>query len=381
MHVTAPTDALRAAVKACAAAVSAKPTNPVLAGVHLTASEDGPLTLRGFDYETEVTAAVNVRTTEPGAALVSHRLLTQILTVASAATVDLGVDSGRLVVTAGRATWRLPLLHADDYPNPTVPVAASGTVAADAFRDAVDTAASAAKDTPTVDPALHVVGLELGDQLAVVGTDSYRLHSTILDWDNTSQDTVTVLVPAQKLLTMVKALDPGEATMFTWGVGSDGNRVTVTDGATTLTTSLVSAGSGWVTWRNHLSRVNSTTPIVYVFDRAELLTAVKQAVPVAERLDKQTRHIALHVRPGECTVAAASAEDGDSSIPVSVEYEGDPLRVTVNAEYLTTALNGLGHDRVQFAQAQPKSPLGLGGPKQPATHVVMPIMPECGWGE
>jgi len=86
MRVTEPTDALRSAVKACQAAVAVKSTQPSLAGVYLSV-DDTVLRLRTFDYETEVTAAVNSRVDEPGEALVSWRLLSSILAVATGATV------------------------------------------------------------------------------------------------------------------------------------------------------------------------------------------------------------------------------------------------------------------------------------------------------
>jgi len=379
MRVTAPTDALRSAVKACQAAVAMKSTQPSLAGVYLSI-DDTVLRLRTFDYETEVTAAVNSRVDEPGEALVSWRLLSSILAVATGVTVTLELDGSRMVVKAGKATWRMPLLRHEDFPDTTTIPDPLGVVDIAEFRNAVETAAAAAKDTATVDPALHVVCLEFDaahPTLAVIGTDGYRLHTAQLQW-TALRDPATpfVLVPAAKLLVIVKGLTGDQVTL-----GADGNRVSFSDGQTAITSSLVAAERGWVKWADYFARVGADPKLIYTFDRDELLGAIKQAVPVAERLDSKARHVVLTVSAGECVVTAESSEDGDSSIPIPATYDGDPFYVTTNADYLVAAVTGIESGNVQFVQDTPKKPMGLGWPKEPPTHIVMGIVPKSGWVE
>lgn len=379
MRVTVPTDALRSAVKSCQSGVAVKSTQPVLSGVHITV-DDTVLRLRTFDYETEVIAAVGARVEEPGEALVSWRLLSSILAVAAGATIGLELDGARMVVKAGKATWRMPLLRHEDFPNVTTIPDPLGVVDAAEFRNAVETAAAAAKDTATVDPALHVVCLEYDaahPALDVIGTDGYRLHTTQLQW-TALRDPATpfVLVPAAKMLVIVKGLAGDQVT-----IGADAGRVSFSDGTTTVTSSLVSAERGWVKWADYFAKVGADPKLTYTFDRDELLGAIKQAVPVAERLDTKARHIVLTVNPGECVVTAESSEDGESSIPIPVTYEGEPFYVTTNADYLVAAVTGIESGSVQFIQDTPKKPMGLGWPKEPPTHIAMGIVPKSGWVE
>lgn len=376
MRLTAPTDALRTAVKACQAAVNTKPSQPVLAGVHLSTADGGdPLRMRTFDYETEVLAQANARVDEPGEALVSWRLLSSILAVATGPTVGMELDSGRMVVTAGKATWRMPLMRHEDYPSATTVPTPLGVVGAEDFRAAVDTAVAAAKDTPTVDPALHVVHLGFGATLDVVGTDGFRLHSTRLEWARTREpQTPFVLVPAARVAMILKGLSGDQVTL-----GADGTRLSFSDGTTAVTTSLVSAERGWVKWGDYFAAMSADPKLTYTFDRDDLLGAVKQAVPVAELLETKARHVVLTVQPGECVVTAESSEDGESTIPIPVAYEGEPFYITANAQYLVDAVNGVNAGTVQFIQDTPKKPMGLGWPKEPPTHILMGIVTKSGW--
>lgn len=373
MHVTCPTSALALGVKACAPAISGKPAMPILAGVLITAGDEtDTVTLRGFDYEVEVTTRVNARVEASGVALVSHRLLSQILAVCTAPTVNLTVEDGRLTVAAGKAVWRLPLMTADAFPASPGPLPTVGTVDTQAFTDAVERVAPAASDKVSIDIPLHAIYLGFGDTLDVVATDKYRLHTALIPWDRTATDSPEfVLTPAAKLLAVVKGLTGDTVTL-----GASDNRLSLTDGTTVVTTALsTSRGGGWVQWRPLFDGINPDTGVTYVFDRDDLTTAIKQAVTVADVTDTGARHLILTVTTEEMLVRAVSDHSGNSAVPCPVaDYTGaEPLEWTVAADFLLAAIVAADTDPVQFTQKSAKMPVGIGAPKEPATQIAMPI--------
>lgn len=373
MHVTCPTSALASGVKACAPAISGKPAMPILAGVLVTAGDDtDTVVLRGFDYEAEVTTRVNARVEAPGVALVSHRLLSQILSVCTAPTVTLTLGDGRLTVSAGKAVWRLPLMTADAFPASPGPLPTVGTVDTKVFMDAVERVAPAAHDKVGVDIPLHAIHLGFGDTLDIVATDKYRLHTAILPWERASEDGPEfVLTPAAKLLAVTRGLTGDGVTL-----GASDTRLSLTDGTTTITTALAtSRGGGWVKWRPLFDGINPDTGVTYVLDRDDLTTTIKQAATIADVTDTGARHLLLTVDADELLVRAVSDHSGDSAVPCPLtDYTGtEPMEWVVSADFLLAAVTAADTDPVQFTQKSAKMPVGIGAPKHPATQIAMPI--------
>lgn len=373
MHAICPTSALAAGVKACAPAISGKPAMPILAGVLITVTGDADVvTLRGFDYEAEVTTRVNAKVETAGVALVSHRLLGQILAVCTAPTVALTVEDGRLTVTAGKAVWRLPLMTADAFPASPGPLPTVGTVGAQAFTDAVERVAPAAHDKVGIDIPLHAIHLGFGDTLDIVATDKYRLHTALLSWDRAHYPAPEfVLTPAAKLFAVTRGLTGDTVTL-----GASDTRLSLTDGTTVITTALAaSKGGGWVAWRPLLDGISPDTGVTYAFDRDDLTTAIKQAVTVADVTDTGARHLNLTVTADELLVRAVSDHSGDSAVPCPLtDYTGtEPLEWLVSADFLLAAVIAADVDPVQFTQKSAKMPVGIGPPKEPATQIAMPI--------
>jgi DNA polymerase-3 subunit beta len=77
VKLTLPVDQLTAWTTAYLA-LPARPPVPVLAGLLLDATEDGRLSVSGFDFEVSTQATDRAEVGEPGRVLVSDRLLNDI---------------------------------------------------------------------------------------------------------------------------------------------------------------------------------------------------------------------------------------------------------------------------------------------------------------
>src|SRR5450759_2145276 len=146
-------EALADAVAWTARSLPSRPTVPVLAGLLLTVDGD-TLTVSGFDYEVSARAEMAIDAGDPGAALVSGRLLAEITRSLPAQPVQFATEGTRVVLTCGTTRFALPTLPVDDYPTlPGMPEPA-GSLESDVFAAAVAQVALAAATTSlSRDPA------------------------------------------------------------------------------------------------------------------------------------------------------------------------------------------------------------------------------------
>ena len=199
-------DVLAESVAWAARSLPSRPSVPILAGL-LVEAEDGQITLSGFDYETSVRVTVPAQVADSGKCLISGRLVADISKSLPNQPVDFSVDGAKAQVTCGSSRFTLQTLPTEEYPAlPELP-AASGTVKADVFAQAVSQVVTAAGREDTL-PVLTGVRVEIeGSTISLLATDRYRLAIRELEWNPQSPDaSAAALVPARVLSETAKAM-------------------------------------------------------------------------------------------------------------------------------------------------------------------------------
>lgn len=120
-------DTLADAVAWTARSLPNRPSVPVLAGLLVETAADG-LTLSGFDYETSTRATLPAEVSADGRALVSGRLLAEIVKSLPAKPVEVSLEGTKVQVVCGSARFSLQTMPVEEYPQlPEMPTA-TGTV-------------------------------------------------------------------------------------------------------------------------------------------------------------------------------------------------------------------------------------------------------------
>src|SRR5258708_40240889 len=139
--------------------------------------------LWGFDYEVSAQVSADIDVEEPGTALVSGRLLSEICRSLPPHPVELTTDGAKVMLTCGSAKFTLLTMPVEDYPSlPAMPPDA-GSVGSDEFAAAVSQVAIAAGRDDTI-PMLTGVRVEVeGETVTLASTHRYRLAGRELHWE------------------------------------------------------------------------------------------------------------------------------------------------------------------------------------------------------
>jgi DNA polymerase-3 subunit beta len=332
---------------------SRPPSNPVLAGVLITGSDDG-LTIAGFDFDVSAEVTVPAEIASGGTVLVSGRLLSDITRALPAKPVDVSVDGTRMLLNCGSAKFSLPAMPVEDYPAlPSLP-AETGVVPSDLFTEAVGQVAVAAGRDDTL-PMLTGIRVEIsGDKVVLAATDRFRLAVRELTWSTASPDLeAAVLVPAKTLAETAKSVNPGSDVHLALGTGAavgEERLLGMRSGGRRSTTRLLD--TEFPKYRQLLPAEHTAVATVGVTD---LIEAIKRVALVADR----GAQVRMEFSPGSLRLSAGADGVGLAEEDLEVDFAGDPLTIAFNPTYLTDGLGSLHSDRVTFGFTTPSKPAVL----------------------
>lgn len=340
-----------------ARSLPARAVLPALAGVLIESTEHG-VTLSGYDLEVATQAQVAATVSEGGRALVSGRLLTEIARTLPGAPVELTVDGNRLELRCGSVKFKLPLLSVDDYPAlPELPEE-TGRIAAPSFAAAVSQVAAAAGRDESL-PVLTGIRVELdGERLTLIATDRYRLAVRELRWrPHDPQLQRVALVPARTLAEAAKAMSgSGVDAELAIALGGPGAGPPMAGFATATRRTVTRLLEGeFPAYRKLLPSQTETTASAEV-STAALVEAVNRVKVVLNRL----LPVKLSFGPDELLVEAHS-DDSEAREELPMSYEGEPMTIAFNPQYLLDGLGSIDSDTTRLAFSDPQRPAILTG--------------------
>jgi len=327
---------------------------PVLSGLRLDAGGNGTLSLSGFDYEVSANVDLEVSVSEAGAALVPGRLLADIVRSLPTAIVDVETDGSRVVVTCGTARFALPTLPLDEYPTLPAMPEVTGSLGSDAFAAAITSVAVAAGRDDAL-PVLTGVRVEIeGDQLTLIGCDRYRLAIRTVKWSPVDPGVQGVaLVPAKTLADAARSLTSGaEVSLSVAGLEGGDALFGLMGGSRRTTTRLIDG---------EYPKVRALFPdsvaATAVLDTAALTEAVRRVALVASR----TSPVRMAFEGGSVTLEAAGLDDAEAAETLPVTFEGEPLTIAFNPNYLLDGLGAIDSDEARMTFTTAAKPAVLTG--------------------
>lgn len=339
-------------------ALPPRPTHPILAAAVLVVA-DGTLTATATNYELTITRTLPADDAADGTALVSGQKLRDLVSKFTASQVALQVDGPVLVVTAGRSSYRLALMRAEEHPaRPPLPPQV-GALPAGALAEATKSLQHAVSNDPSVPNVLGAL-LDVEDGILwAVATDRYRFAVHPLDYTGT-EFRARIEMSA---LHAAKSLD-GPVDVH----ANDRLIAFVADNASITVTQIEGEGVRWQTVRDIVPEMPFTA------DTAEVIAALDRTLLVTER----QAFIDIDVKDGVMRIAADTQEAATGAEEVDVD--GDlTASFLIRPSYLREAIACIDAPRLLIgARTNPLHPVVVRGcadnsqePTAPM-HVVQP---------
>ena len=351
MKIRVERDVLAEAVAWAARTLPSRPSLPVLAGLVLTAGDEG-LTLSSFDYEVSGRVEIDADVTTAGTTLVSGRLLADIARSLPGAPVVLESEGTRLSITCGRSSFTLPTLPVEDYPQLPVMPTTSGTVPGSHFAAAVAQVAIAAGRDDTL-PTLTGIRMEFeGSSIVLAATDRYRLAVREFTWDPQSPSmSAHALVPARTLADTAKSLADVDTVVIALSSGGAGEGLIGFEGHGRRTTTRLLDGE----FPKYRSLLPTEASAIADVETAVLMDAVKRVALVAER----NTPVRLAFEGSELTLRAGAGDDAQAVEVLEAALDGDAIDIAFNPAYLLDGLSAVGAGTSRFSFTQSTRPAVL----------------------
>jgi DNA polymerase-3 subunit beta len=231
-------DVLSQAVIFVTKLLTAKNTNPTLAGVRIDASDAG-ITFASFDHDVSTRTTIAGDVTASGSVLVSGKLLADIVTRLPGDTVSVALQETKLIVSSGTAKFNMSVMPLNEYPNlPEVPPTI-GSFDGEQLAEAIaQVGVAALKDDGQ--PAIMNISVELSPQaISFTATDRYRIASRDVKWEASGiTEPTQILVPARVLIEAGKMFQTEQTVTMSLLAGGDRELVAISAGNRVVTSSL-----------------------------------------------------------------------------------------------------------------------------------------------
>jgi DNA polymerase-3 subunit beta len=334
---------LQEGLAAVAGSVPTRTTLPVLSNL-LLETDGEAVRFSGTDLDTAVSVTVPAEVEEPGAITAPARKLQEIARELPPSPVGVATQGDALTITGGRSRFRLNGLPRDEFPAfPAVSFEEGGSwrLTGKELNDLISHVAFAVS-TEETRPILNGVLWELREgEMRMVATNGHRLAKMTLPREATSA-TGDLIVHPRALAQVQKLFKPEDAVE----VGRSENHLGFRGDGVQIYTRLIEGP--YPNYEQVIPKDNDKTLIA---DKGALNAAIRRMAIVAS---DQTHRIRLSLGGPVLKFSVQTPDLGEASEELEVEYDGTPLEIGFNANYLLELLRYMPTDEVRMSFRAPE---------------------------
>ncbi len=323
-------------------------TSPVLSGVRLDVADD-VLTITGTDLELTIKVSVPVGMESAGSTVIPARLTADIVKALPAGSVDMELANDNVAISAQRSQFSVRPMAVADFPTIGSPSSEPFVLPGSTMSAALGQVVRAASTDEARQQLTGVLIVSEDDAVRMVATDSYRLAVRDLDEGVLLGAGQQVLVPA-RALNEVQRLVGGEGDLKVY-LGE--NDVVFEIGDVQLTTRLIAAD-----YPNYRNLLPSSYPNVATIGREALLDALRRVRLLAQGGATPVR---IQLEQDHVVLSAITTDVGEASEQIDANFEGEPMTVAFNPDYLAAGVDAVDGDEVRLAVVDPMKPAVLRG--------------------
>lgn len=364
MKLIAKRDDLVSKLGVVSRAVSTRAATQALAGILLAATEEGA-TLTATDGELGLRTNLEAEVQGSGSVLLPGRLLAELARSLGEAEVELQTrdSEGDVEIRSGSSNFHLRLLPAEDFP--TLPGVGEEPLQMPAatLAHGIELVAPAASRDDMRPVLTGILVTASGEETTMVATDSYRLAVKRSDLETPIGGELEANIPARALrelarLVTAEGLDRVAVSLLP-------NQAVFEAGAILLTTRLI---------EGQFPNFRQLLPESYEHDvrlqREDFLDVTRRISQLAQR----NAPLRLSFSPGELKVSASTPDVGDAEETMPVAFEGEPLEIGFNPEFLRDGIESVEGEEIMLRLISPLRPGLLQGVEdEDFRYLVMPI--------
>lgn len=365
MKISLERDELLTQLQTVSRVASTRSAIQALSGVQLAAASAG-CELRATDMDVGLRVPLEAEVEREGTIVLPARLLLDVIRSLPAPAVSLELRSAEqdVELVSGNATFHIRTLRAEDFPPFPEPDPESAVeLPAEAFvSTALKVAGSASRDETR--PVLTGIFVSASErELRMVATDSYRLSVKETRLDTPLSAGFEVNVPARALQELGRLVTHAEGEHLSVSVRQ--NQVLFMLGRVILSSRLIDG---------QFPNYRQLLPESF---EHELRLAGGEFTDVVRRISllaQKNAPLRLAFAPGELTVSAQTPDVGEARESMPVAFQGEPLEVGFNPEFLRAGLEAVAEGDVLLKLISPLRP-GLieAGDESRFRYLIMPI--------
>lgn len=348
--------------------VERKTTIPILSNYLFEAAGD-KLSLTATDLDLSLRTSCTAKVKKEGACTVPARKLYDYVKLLPDADITIRLLENHWVsIRCGRSNTKMVGMARSNFPGlPVFPAAGAIKIPATVLRSMISKTGFAIANEETrytLNGALMVLKPE---SITMVATDGHRLahiERTGEKFDGVSGEMKT-LVPKKAMDELRSLLDSDVETI---DFAKDESTLFFRVGPRLLTSRQLTGQ-----FPNYEAVLPKEITKSIMVHGEELGAAISR---VAQFADERSRAVRLKLEKGELKLSASSTETGESEDSLEVAYNGDPMAIGFNAQYLLDFIKAAGSGEVKLELKDPQS----AGQLRPAEsdeykyrYVVMPM--------
>ena len=364
---------LLAAIQAADAVVPSNSTKPILTNLLFDAKAD-QLEIIATDLQVGLRSVVQrVQVDAPGQAVVQARQLASILRESSSPSVNLRLehkgDTSQLLIELGDGDYQVPAVVGETFPPvQSFPIDVPKVMIRGPRFEEMIRQTVFGMDKDRTSAVLSGIFLSVGNgEVVMAATDGKILCEAVEKHEsfrlNPAGDPVHAVVPAVTINHLQRILGtvPPEQVEIAFAAKLLFVRLKTSVGLNVELTSRLVDGN-FPTYRNALPM---NAPSSVSFQSSDLASAVRR---VALMTSQTSRGIIIMLDKEQSVFSNLNYTNGSARIPVRCQYQGSPLRLGVNAQYLSDVLKVYKGDQIGIELSR-----GLIMREPGATYLIMPI--------
>jgi DNA polymerase III subunit beta len=358
-------DALLTQLQAVTRVASTRSAIQALSGVQLAAA-GAICELRATDTDVSLRVPLEAEVTREGTVVLPARLLLDVVRALPSPSISLELRTAEhdVEVLSGNATFHIRTLHAEDFPPFPEPDPSSAiSMPVKAFVEtALKVSGSASRDETR--PVLTGILVSAsGSEVRMVATDSYRLSVKETTLDSPLASGFEVNVPARALQELGRLAAHADDENLTISVRQ--NQVVFVLGDVVLSSRLIDG---------QFPNYRQLLPEAFEHELRIAGPELRDVVRRVSLLAQKNAPLRLSFAPGELTVSAQTPDIGEARESLPVNFQGEPLEIGFNPEFLRDGLDAIEEGDVLVKLISPLRP-GLleAGDASGFVYLIMPI--------